>query len=90
MYLRSFNLPSAADEDEFLGFSPMMDMSYYSLYNYHPFRFFTGKGLHRLDFEPITILYGGNGSGKTTLLNLISLSLVLNEFGASLELWNMK
>ena len=25
-----------------------------------------------LDFEPITILYGGNGSGKTTALNVIA------------------
>ena len=25
-----------------------------------------------IDFEPITILYGGNGSGKTTALNIIA------------------
>ena len=24
----------------------------------------------QIDFEPITILYGGNGSGKTTALNV--------------------
>ena len=27
--------------------------------------------LRQLDFEPITILYGGNGSGKSTALNII-------------------
>ena len=30
-----------------------------------------------LDFEPVTILYGGNGSGKTTALNVIAEKLVL-------------
>jgi predicted ATPase len=28
--------------------------------------------LSQIDFEPITILYGGNGSGKTTALNVIA------------------
>jgi predicted ATPase len=31
--------------------------------------------MFRLDFEPITILYGGNGSGKSTALNVISQKL---------------
>lgn len=30
-----------------------------------------------LDFEPVTILYGGNGSGKTTALNVIGEALGL-------------
>lgn len=30
-----------------------------------------------LDFEPVTILYGGNGSGKTTALNVIAEKLHL-------------
>ena len=30
-----------------------------------------------LDFEPVTILYGGNGSGKTTVLNVIAEKLGL-------------
>ena len=30
-----------------------------------------------LDFEPVTILYGGNGSGKTTALNVIAEKLGL-------------
>ena len=30
-----------------------------------------------LDFEPVTILYGGNGSGKTTALNVIAEKLEL-------------
>ena len=34
--------------------------------------------LHRLDFEPVTILYGGNGSGKSTALNVICEKLGLH------------
>ena len=30
------------------------------------------KEFEKIDFEPITIFYGGNGSGKTTILNIIS------------------
>lgn len=30
-----------------------------------------------IDFEPVTILYGGNGSGKTTALNVIAEKLNL-------------
>lgn len=38
----------------------------------YPFKIFPQKGLEIIDFEPVTIFYGGNGSGKTTLLNIIS------------------
>lgn len=40
--------------------------------NIYPFKIFPDKGLKRVDFAPITILYGGNGSGKTTLLNILA------------------
>ncbi len=39
---------------------------------HYPVGIFPRKQLSRLDFEPITILYGGNGSGKTTLLNIMT------------------
>lgn len=38
---------------------------------------FSKHRLRLLDFDPITILYGGNGSGKTTALNVIAEKLGL-------------
>jgi len=46
--------------------------------NRYPCEIFTNRGLHSLDFAPVTILYGGNGSGKSTLLNIIAEKLKLN------------
>lgn len=43
----------------------------------YPFFVLSKHSLERLDFEPITILYGGNGSGKTTALNVIAEKLGL-------------
>ena len=43
----------------------------------YPFQILSRHGLRMLDFEPITILYGGNGSGKTTALNVIAEKLKL-------------
>lgn len=40
--------------------------------SYYPFQILSKHGLVRIDFEPITILYGGNGSGKSTALNVIA------------------
>ena len=37
----------------------------------------SAKGLGTVEFEPITMFYGGNGSGKTTALNVIGETLGL-------------
>ena len=42
-----------------------------------PLGFFSAKSLSRIDFETVTVFYGGNGSGKSTLLNLIAEKLLL-------------
>ncbi len=44
----------------------------------YPFQILSKHHLRMLDFEPVTILYGGNGSGKTTALNVIAEKLKLD------------
>ena len=51
--------------------------SFYDEQSY-PFHLTSEMGLWSLDFEPITILYGGNGSGKSTIINVISEKLCAN------------
>lgn len=40
--------------------------------NYYPLGIFPKKEFKEIEFDKITIFYGGNGSGKSTLLNLIA------------------
>ena len=40
--------------------------------NYYPLNIFPNKEFEDIEFNNITIFYGGNGSGKTTLLDIIS------------------
>lgn len=40
--------------------------------SFYPFKILSKNQFERIDFEPITILYGGNGSGKSTALNVIA------------------
>lgn len=67
MYLDVFTFPDS--EREFSFFMGVKRTCYDSFY---PFQIMSGCGLERIDFEAITILYGGNGSGKTTALNVIA------------------
>ncbi len=71
-YLQAFSLPSAQREDQFFLNQNRLDMTCYRQDNVYPFRLFPEMGLQRLEFAPITILYGGNGSGKSTLLNVMA------------------
>ena len=64
MYLRSFQLCSDSDEYEII-------CKKKNIYNSnYPLKIFPDKQLETINFEPITIFYGGNGSGKTTLLTI--------------------
>ena len=45
--------------------------------NGYPCGLFPQRGLSELDFEPVTIVYGGNGSGKSTILNIVAEKLGL-------------
>ena len=79
-YLKYFRLASDGDELDFVFSirSIQLDMACYSQNNAYPFHIFPQKGLSRLDFAPITVLYGGNGSGKSTILNIIAEKLGLS------------
>lgn len=73
LYLDHIKFPDSDREfDFFLGIKRTCHDSYY------PFRVLSGRALSRLDFEPITILYGSNGCGKTTALNVIAEKLSLS------------
>ena len=66
-YIRSLNLPNEAQEWQFI--LAQKKTCYNGIY---PFKIFPQKELKKLEFEPLTVFYGGNGSGKTTLLNIIA------------------
>ena len=72
IYLENFQFPDVEREYDFI--LGMKRTCYDSVY---PFQILSKHGLRRLDFEPVTILYGGNGSGKTTALNVIAEKLGL-------------
>ena len=67
VYLTDFTFPGERAETAFIW---KIERTCYD--TFYPFRILSARGLHRLDFEPVTILYGGNGSGKSTALNIIA------------------
>ena len=71
-YLKSFCF--VRQEQEFNFFMRIQRTCYDS---YYPFQVLSRIGFARIDFEPVTILYGGNGTGKSTALNVIAEKLNL-------------
>ena len=67
IYLKSFTFPN---EDRDFRFILSIKRKCYD--SFYPFRILSKNDLRQIDFEPITILYGGNGSGKSTALNVIA------------------
>jgi len=67
IYLKSFKFP---DEDMEFDFIIKIQRTCYD--SFYPFKVLSGHKFKRIDFEPVTILYGGNGSGKSTALNVIA------------------
>lgn len=67
MYIESITFPDKEAEFDFF-----MEIKRKVYNTFYPFQIMSKRGLTRLDFSPITILYGGNGSGKTTALNVIA------------------
>ena len=73
IYLESFRFPSREKEESFFG--ARTDYYNKTRETIYPFYVLSERNFYSLDFEPITILYGGNGSGKSTALNVISNAL---------------
>ena len=72
IYLSQFQFPQREREYDFIF---RQKRTCYD--TYYPFQILSKHELKVLDFEPVTILYGGNGSGKTTALNIIAEKLNL-------------
>ncbi len=72
IYLAQFQFPHKEREYDFF-----LEQKRTCYDTYYPFQILSRHDLKVLDFEPVTILYGGNGSGKTTALNIIAEKLGL-------------
>lgn len=72
MYLSHFEFPHIEEEYSFI-----MAQKRTCYDTYYPFQIISKHNLRMLDFEPVTIIYGGNGCGKTTVLNVIAEKLAL-------------
>ena len=70
LYLDSFNFVSFNNDLDFQTGENCYNTKYpYGVLSYHHIEY--------IEFEPITIFYGGNGCGKTTALNIIAEKLHL-------------
>ena len=67
LYLQSFSFP---DDDREAGFLMQIRRTCYD--SFYPFKVLSRRRFERIDFEPVTILYGGNGTGKSTALHVIA------------------
>ncbi|WP_373598663.1 AAA family ATPase [Paraclostridium bifermentans] len=67
IYLKTFEFVNEDKEYKFI-----LDEKRTCYDSFYPFMTLSKNQFERIDFEPITILYGGNGSGKSTALNIIA------------------
>lgn len=67
LYLDSFVFPDAESETSYI-----MDVKRTCYASFYPFKILSRRQFSRIDFEPVTILYGGNGTGKSTALHVIA------------------
>ena len=67
LYLSQFEFPDADEEFDYI-----LKQKKTCYDTYYPFKILSEHQLKCLNFEPVTILYGGNGSGKTTALNVMA------------------
>ena len=67
IYLDSFAFPDDECETSYI-----MGVKRTCYASFYPFKILSRRRLERIDFEPVTILYGGNGTGKSTALHVIA------------------
>lgn len=67
IYLNSFKFVDEVKEYNFI-----LDEKRTCYDSFYPFKILSKNQFERIDFNTITILYGGNGSGKSTALNIIA------------------
>ena len=72
IYLDCFTFP---EDDQEASYCMAEKRTCYT--SFYPFKVLSSRRFHRIDFEPVTILYGGNGTGKSTVLNVIAQKLRL-------------
>ncbi len=72
-YLNVFTFPN-----EDMEFSFFMNIKRTCYDSFYPFKILSRHGFERIDFDQVTILYGGNGSGKSTALNVIAEKIGIN------------
>ena len=75
IYIKNFLLPSETAEINFI-----KGENRTCFHTFYPFKIFTDKLLRNIEFDNITLLYGGNGSGKSTLLNVIARKISATRF----------
>ncbi len=67
IYLKKLHLPS-----EFAEIKVIEEEKRTCFNTFYPFKIFPEMRLGTIDFDGITMLYGGNGSGKSTLINILA------------------
>ncbi|MGN0775576.1 MAG: AAA family ATPase [Candidatus Ventricola sp.] len=67
LYLESFTFPDDERETSYI-----MGEKHTCYASFYPFKILSRRRFERIDFEPVTILYGGNGTGKSTALHVIA------------------
>jgi len=67
IYVKRFILPTEREENVVI-----KNEQRTCFHTFYPFKLFPDKHLAPVDFDDITMFYGGNGSGKSTLINVIA------------------
>ena len=75
IYVKKLHLPSGLAEIKVIE-----DEKRTCFNTFYPFKIFPEMRLGGIDFDGITMLYGGNGSGKSTLINVLAHKMRANRY----------